>query len=47
MESNLQGRGAQTIGPVTLVEAAEKEARFQHPDEIQWIRIKDQAAKAK
>jgi len=43
MEANLQGRGAQTIGPVTLVEAAEKEARFQHPDEIQWIRIKEQA----
>ena len=43
MESNLQGRGAQTIGPVTLVEAAEKEARFQHPDEIQWIKIKEQA----
>ncbi len=47
MERNLQSRGAQTIGPVTLLEAAEKEARFQHPDEVQWIRIKEQAAKAK
>ena len=41
METNINGRGAQTIGPVTLVEAVEKsgEKRFQHPDDVQWIKI--------
>ena len=41
METNINGRGAQTIGPVTLIEAVEKsgEKRFQHPDDVQWIKI--------
>ena len=41
METNINGRGAQTIGPVTLVEAVERsgEKRFQHPDDVQWIKI--------
>ena len=49
METNLNGRGAQTLGPITLVEAVEKstEKRFQHPDDVKWILIQKEAKEAK
>ena len=45
METNINGRGAQTLGPVTLVEAVEKsgEKRFQHPEDVKWILIEKEA----
>ena len=38
---NLGGKGAQTIGPMTLIEAVEKsgENRFKHPDDIKWAEV--------
>jgi hypothetical protein len=45
METNINGRGAQTLGPVTLIEAVEKsgEKRFQHPDDVRWGSILKEA----
>ena len=41
MEKNVKGKGAQTLGPVTLIEAVERsqENRFKHPDDIKWAII--------
>lgn len=47
LETNRNGRGAQTIGPVTLIEAAEKEDRFKHPDDIEWGKILEAAKSTK
>jgi hypothetical protein len=35
-EKNNSGTGAQTIGPKTLVDAASKDKKFEHPDEDEW-----------
>ena len=34
--SNLNGRGAETIGPKTLIQAAETNPNFAHPDKDEW-----------
>ena len=49
METNINGRGAQTLGPVTLIEAAERsgEKRFQHPDDVKWVLIEKEANEKK
>jgi hypothetical protein len=41
------GPGAQTLGPVTLVDAFKVNALFAHPDEDEWKRIVDKVEKEK
>ena len=43
MMSNVVGSGAPTIGPKKLVAAAELNEVFIHPDEDEWVRIKNRA----
>ena len=38
-EISVSGTGAQTLGPVTLVDAAKVNDAFAHPDEDEWKRI--------
>ena len=38
-EISVAGSGAQTLGPVTLVDAAKVNDAFAHPDEDEWKRI--------
>ena len=38
-EISIVGTGAQTLGPVTLVDAAKVNRLFEHPDEDEWKRI--------
>jgi hypothetical protein len=38
-EISVSGTGAQTLGPVTLLDAAKVNASFAHPDEDEWKRI--------
>ena len=54
LEGNTVGRGAQTLGPMTLVDAVErtaglfpKENRFKHPDVGVWAKIVDEVRKIK
>ena len=54
LEGNTVGRGAQTLGPITLVDAVErtaglfpKENRFKHPDVGVWAKIVDEVRKIK
>ena len=35
-QSNLKGKGAQTIGQATLVSAAQRNEKFKHPDHDEW-----------
>lgn len=38
-EISIVGTGAQTLGPITLVDAAKVNRLFEHPDEDEWKRI--------